>query len=593
MSATRSFLRKFLTWRIKHIKQKNFVLILSVVVGFASGLIAVIIKNAALWIENTLAKGVVHEYLDFLYVLGPLVGIILTLIFVQKVVKQRVYGGIPNTLYAISRQSGNIRRHNLYSSIIGSALTVGFGGSAGLEGPAVTTSAAMSSKLGQAFRMNRNTKVLLIGCAAAGSLAAIFNAPVAAIVFAIEVIMLDLTTASLVPLLLASIAAALTSRLYLGEDVLFRINIVGDAGLKGVMFFVLLGIFTGLVSVGFRTLFFSVSRFFEKMYSPMVRAVAGGLMLGGIIFLFPALYGEGYEFINAMAKDAPFTVINNGVAGLLGDGAYVGFILLFALIVFKVIATAITIGSGGIGGIFAPSLFIGSACGFFFAKVTNYVSETNLPIANFTLVGMAGLMAGVLHAPLTSIFLIAEITGGYQLFIPLMITVAVSYTTVRLFSKYSIYTEDLAKRGDLLTHDKDQAVLTLMKLEDVIDKDLLKVHPEETLGELVKNVSASTRNHFPVVDEKNFLVGVVSLDNIRTIMFNHELYETRHVEDYMTLPDEIIDLNDSMELVLEKFEKSGAWNLPVVYQNHYVGFVSRSKLFSKYREQLVSLTDMD
>lgn len=589
----KSLLQRFLAWQIRHLKQKNFVLILSVLVGLASGLVAVIIKNAAHTIEDVIAKGIVHEYLDFLYVLGPLIGIVLTVVFVRRIVRQRVHGGIPNTLYAISRQQGNIRKHNLYSSIIGSALTVGLGGSAGLEGPAVATSAAMSSKMGQAFRLSRNTKVLLIGCAAAGSLAAIFNAPVAAIVFAIEVIMLDLTTSSLVPLLLAAVAAALTSRLYLGEDVLFRINIIGDVGLKHVAFFVLLGIFTGLMSVVFRKVFFGVSRTFEKMYSPLTRAITGGLLLGGIIFLFPALYGEGYQFINAMAKDAPITVMNDSVAWLLGDGVYVWLVVFFLLILFKVIATAITIGSGGIGGIFAPSLFIGSACGFLFAKVSNQVWQTNLPVANFTLVGMAGLMAGVLHAPLTSIFLVAEITGGYQLFIPLMLTVAVSYTTTRLFSKYSIYTADLAQRGDLLTHDKDQAVLTLMKLEDVIDKDLVKAHPEETLGQLVSKVAQSNRNHFPVVNDKNVLVGVVALDDIRSIMFDRELYETRFVEDYMNLPDAIIYLDDKMEVVLEKFEKTGAWNLPVVYNHHYVGFVSRSKLFSKYRQQLVQLTDMD
>lgn len=593
MNSAKSLLRTFLAWRARHIKQKTFVLILAVLVGLASGLIAIIIKNAVLTIEEVIAKGIVHEYLDFLYVLGPLLGILLTMLFVQKIVRQKVYAGIPVTLYAISRQSGNIRKHNLFSSIVGSALTVGLGGSVGLEGPAVASSAAMSSKLGQLFRMNRNTKVLLIGCAAAGSIAAIFNAPVAAIVFAIEVIMLDLTTSSLVPLLLASIAAALTSRLYLGEDILFRVEIMKDVELNNILFFVLLGIFTGLVSVGFRKIYFSISRFLERMYSPLVKAIAGGLALGGLILIFPALYGEGYDFINAMAMDAPISVANTWIGDWFGDNVYVWFVLLFILIICKVMATAITIGSGGVGGVFAPSLFVGSTCGFLFSKVTNHFTESDLPIANFTLLGMAGLMAGVLHAPLTSIFLVAEITGGYELFIPLMLTVAISYTTVRLFSKYSMYTADLAQRGDLLTHDKDQAVLTLMKLEDLIDKDLLKVHPDDTLGELVKNVSASKRNHFPVVDDQNVLVGVVTLDNIRSIMFNHELYDTKHVEDLMNIPDEVIDLNDNMDLVLEKFDKTGAWNLPVVYNHHYVGFVSRSKLFSKYREQLVSLTDME
>lgn len=592
----RTLLKRFLAWRVKHITEKQFLLILSILVGISSGFVAVIIKNSVKLIkewENSAFIGDFHSYLYFIF---PLIGILITITIIRYIIRQPITPGIPSTLYAISKRKSLMKRHNMFSSLLTSVFTVGFGGSAGLEAPTVATSAAIGSNLGHTMRMNYKIKTLLIGCAAAGSMAAIFKAPIAAIVFAIEVIMLDLTMSSMVPLLLASISAVLTSTLFLGEDVLLHFDLKDRFVLSDVPFYILLGIFTGVVSLYFTKIHNFTSKLLDKVKKTYTKAIVGGLILGAILFAFPALYGEGYDTINAFisgsSRQVDKVAMDGGVFGLIDTSSFIPILIfLLLLVIFKAVSTTITLNIGGVGGIFAPTLFIGSVAGYFFAQVINFLGLKQVSVSNFTLVGMGGLIAGILHAPLTAIFLIAELTGGYELFIPLMIAAVISYTTIKIFNKHSIYTVQLAQRGELITHHKDQAVLTLMNLESEIENDFSTITSEMTLGDLVQVVAKSKRNIFPVIDDNGILLGMVQLDDIREIMFDQALYEETSVYDLMINPPDVINSSDNMDAVMEKFEATGAWNLPVVEKGRYVGFVSKSKLFSAYRKLLKEFSD--
>ena len=586
---TSTWLIKFNRWRTQYIKDKYFKLILSVLVGFISGLAAVIIKNSVFYIEHLLTGDFAAQYLNYFYFAYPLVGILIVVTFVKYILRKPIPHGIPNTLFAISSKNGIIKKHNLYSSVITSAITVGFGGSAGLEGPTVATTSAIGSNLSRIFRLNYKTKILMIGCAASGALAAIFNAPVAAVVFALEVIMLDLTMGSIIPLLMASASAAITSRLFLGKDVLFHFSLKDATTLSDVPYFILLGITAGLFSIYFTKLYMGIASFFERSDKVYFKAIGGGLFLGLLLFLFPPLYGEGYETINYLVEGDHSNTLSNSLIYQYRDNVYTVLVFLLAVALLKVFATAITFGSGGIGGIFAPTLFVGSIIGFLFSRLVNLFNLGNISESNFTLVSMAGLMAGILHAPLTAIFLIAEITGGYSLFVPLMITASISYLTVKFAVPNSIYTVQLAKRGRLITHHKDESVLTLMKLYREVETDFIPVRPEQNLGELVKVIARSKRNLFPVIDSDEQFLGVVLLNEIRDVMFEKELYETVTVEELMTNAPASISYHDSMKSVVQKFEETNAWNLPVLENGKYMGFVSKSKLFSAYRELLRDL----
>ena len=578
---------RFLLWRSKHLSHKYYVLFLSVVVGLLSGTAALIIKNLVFFIQWILTSGFAKDYHNYLYFAYPFIGLLITVYFVKKVVRQPVSHGIPNTLYAISKRNSNIRRHNIFSSIITSALTVGFGGSCGLEGPTVVTSAAWSSNLGRALNLNYKTKTLLIGCAAAGSMASLFNAPIAAIVFAIEVFMLDLTMSSMIPLLLASASAAITSRLFLGDEVLFHVKIYDAFSIQHVFYYVLLGIFCGLLSAYFSKVYFLISQFFERLKASYPKAILGGILLGIIVFVLPPLYGEGYDTINALINGKPLKLLETSLFYEYKNDFWVLTGFLLAVILFKAIATTITFGSGGVGGIFAPSLFVGSVAGYLFSRMINYIEFSKLSYTNFTLAGMGGFMAGVLHSPLTAIFLIAEITGGYDLFIPLMITASIAYLTAKYFNNHSVYTMQLAKRGELITHDKDRAILTLMQLKTVIENDFVSVHIEGKLSDVVKAIQQSNRNIFPVLDDNKKFYGFVLLDDIRNIMFKKELHDIITVLDVLTVSPAEISSKDSMDIVMRKFEETEAWNLPVIDHGIYVGFVSKSKLFSAYRNLLM------
>ena len=575
------------------LQRKHALILMSIVVGMASGLIAVILKNAVYGLRYLLTNNFAADRVNWLYAIYPVVGIVLTLWVVKKILRNQHPGpGIPSTLFAISRRKGQLKRKQMFAPVITSIFTVGFGGSAGLEAPAVQASASVGSNLAASLKMTYKVRILMIGCAAAGSLAAMFKAPVAAIIFAVEVIMIDLTTASLVPLLMASLTALLTTYLFLDEGQLLRLDDLAPFEWKYLGFYILLGIGAGLFSAYFSRIYLAITKYLQSFKQGSIRLVASSILLGLILLFFPALYGEGYDILNAYLRNDLKEVTLNSIFYDIPLDSWLLIGVLFFVMILKVISTALTLGSGGVGGIFAPTLFMGGTFGFLSAKtIEKTLDITDLPVGSFALLGMAGLMAGVLHAPLTSIFLIAEISGGYDLFVPLMFTAGIAYYTSRLFNRHTIYTTELAARGELITHNKDKAVLTLMSLKDEIETEFKTVYPEYSLRDMVQVISESKRNLFPVVDPQKRLLGIVSLDDVRPVMFNHELYDEIKVEGIMSLPPEIIQVSDRMEVVVKKFDESGAWNLPVINdQGEYLGFVSKSKLFSAYRQVLMEVS---
>jgi len=587
-----SLLKRFFIWRLKHISEKTFTYILSGLVGLLAGLAAVTLRNITFTIEGALDNLAVFSKNQVYFIL-PVIGLFLVYLFVKYISKKKIEHAIPSILFKLSKRSGLIDRSKIYIPLITAPLTVGFGGSVGLLGPAIASGSAISSNLGRLFHVNQQTRTLLIGCAAAGAISSIFKSPIAAIIFAVEVFSLDLTFASLLPLLIASVSSVLTSYFFLGDDLLFNFNFSDKFQIKDTLFYVVLGIGTGFASIYFTKMYFFILQFFERFKTKLLKLIVGGLAIGGMLFLIPPLYGEGFGFINNLLAGDHLSALGTTPFDAFKDNIWVVIALLFGITIFKAIAMTTTFAAGGAGGIFIPTMVMGSALGNVVAKVINnlglgfYVSETN-----FTLIGMAGLIAGVLHAPLTAIFLIAEITGGYELFIPLMIAVSMSFIIKKNAFDYTIYTRELALKGELLTHDKDQSVLTLMTLDSVIETNFIALNPKMTLGEMLhKGVAKSTRNLFPVIKKDKTLVGIILLDDVREIMFNQTLYDTTFVEDLMHNAPDIIDYkNDSMKDVMTKFQNSNAWNLPVVKDHKYIGFVSKSKLLTAYRRQLINFT---
>ncbi|MCD4679574.1 MAG: chloride channel protein [Bacteroidales bacterium] len=586
-----SLLGRFLLWRVRHISDRNFLLMLSVVVGLAVGFAAVVIKNSVFFIQSLLTSGFTINYQNYLYFIYPAVGLFAVVIFIRFIIKQSVGHGIPSVLYAISKNNGQIKRHNIFTSIITSALTVGFGGSVGLEGPTVATGGAIGSNLGRALHLNSRQITQLVGFACAGAMSAIFKAPITAIVFVLEVIMIDMTMSALVPLLMASVSAALTSYFFLGQDVLYPFEIKEKFMIGDVHFYILFGVFAGLVSVYFTRMYVSIERVFSRIKSWYYKLLAGGLSLGILIFFLPSLYGEGYEAINSCLNGNYGYLFDNSIFYIYKNNEVVILGLILLIILTKIIATSVTFGSGGVGGIFAPTLFMGANTGLFFAKTYNYFDIGHISESNFALVGMAGLISGVLHAPLTAIFLIAEITGGYGLFLPLMIVSVISYVTIRIFEKNSVYTIQLAARGELITHHKDKATLMRMQVKKLIETNFSTINADASLGDLVKVVSDSHRNVFPVVDKDKTFLGIVFLDDIRHIMFKPEMYDNTYVRNLMFMPDIIVQTDESMEEVAQKFHKSGKYNLPVLKDDKYVGFISRANVFSAYRKLLKEFSE--
>ena len=584
--------QKILELREKHIKDKRFVLVLAFITGLGCALAAFLLKSSIHFVQDIVKSLMANDSLNYWYLAFPAVGIIIASLFVKYVVKDDISHGVTKILYAISQHKAIIKLHNCWSSIVASSITIGFGGSVGAEAPIVLTGSAIGSNLGQFFKMDQRTLMLLVGCGAAGAVGGIFKAPIAGVAFVREVLLMDLTMTSIVPLLIASVTATAFSYLFMGNEVMFHFDNYAPFTLDRVPYLILLGVVCGLISLYFTRGMNWLEGIFRRLKVPYKKILVGGLMLGVLIFLFPPLYGEGYDTINALLTGECYNLFNQSFLYNYRFDAWAIVLYLSLIVFFKIFASAATNGAGGTGGIFAPSLFVGCITGFVVAEGLNIVGLP-VPHQNFAFAGMAGLMSGVMHAPLTGTFLIAELTGGYDLFMTLMITSVIAYLTIIVFERHSLYAMRLAQKGELLTHHKDRAVLTLMKMDNVIETDLSIVTPETTLGQLVKVISKSNRNLFPVVNPKTQrFVGVVSLDEVRNIMFRPELYDRYTVQELMNMPPARIVVNMPMDKVMDTFENTGAWNLPVVdEENKYIGFVSKSKIFNTYRKVLVHFSE--
>jgi len=594
MQNSKILFTKFLKWKYKHISNKQFINISAAIIGLLAGLGAVTLKNLTHLIQELLEGEFIREIHQVFYFIFPIIGLLLVLLTIKYIIKKPIGHGIPSTLFSISKLKGLMPRHQMWSSLITAPLTVGFGGSVGLEGPTVATGAALGSNFARLFHLNQTTRTLLIGAAAAGAMSSIFKAPIAAIVFAVEIFSLELTLASMIPLLLASITAVLTSYFFFGDDVLLHFNVQDKFELIDVLFYILLGVTSAMVSIYFSKIYFSVGNFFKRFDNPYKRLLIGGLSIGVIVYFIPPLFGEGFVTINNILKGNINEVITNNIFHTVTDDIWVIGALLFGLIIFKVVAMSFTFGAGGIGGVFAPTLFTGSISGYLVAMIINYSNlfTHQLSLTNFAMVGMAGLMAGVLQAPLTAIFLIAEITGGYELFIPLMIVASISFLITKRYIPHNIYAAELAKKGQLITHDKDKNVLMMLDVDKVIETNFILLTPDMYLGEIVNNaVAKSSRNHFPVVNEENEFLGILTLNDIRSIMFDKSLYEKVTVGSLMHGASDIIYYEkDSTEEILNKFKRTGAWNLVVVKKGKYFGFISKSRLLTAYRRKLIQVT---
>ena len=590
-----SWWNRLLLWREKHLPEKTFVVILALIVGIASGLAAVLLKTLIHIIASFLTSRFSIEQGNLLYLVFPAIGILLASMYVYYIAREPISHGVTRVLYAVALKKSRLKIHNMYSSLIASSLTIGFGGSVGAEGPIVFTGAAIGSNLGQAFKLKPQLLAMLVACGAAAGIAGIFKAPIAGVLFTIEVLMLDLTAGAAIPLIAASVAGATVSYAFTGYNVEFFFSQSEPFYASRIPYVILLGVFCGFVSLYFISFIDRIEARFKRLRNRWVRFAVGGITLSILIFLMPPLYGEGFEGVTQL--------INGDVTGIFNNSLFYGFrnntvavlLFLFALGAFKVFATAATNGGGGVGGTFAPSLFVGCMAGVFFAYLFNHLGfidpETPLSIKNFALMGMAGVMAGVMHAPMMGIFLTAEMTGGYELFLPLLIVSASSYGICRIFTPYGIYTRRLAKRGELLTHQKDHSVLTLMKMDSIIEKDFSIVHPDMSLKDMVDVIAQSRRNLFPVTDDEGKLIGIVQLDDIRNIMFRPDLYRRMNVDRFMAMPPARVVVGTPMEAVMKTFDETGAWNLPVVDEDgHYVGFVSKSKIFNSYRQVLKHYT---
>jgi CIC family chloride channel protein len=574
----------------KYTNNQQFIIIIAILTGLLSGLIAVVIKNSVHLIQWLLTFFVVSAYQHILYLFYPSIGIGIVYFLVRYVIRRKPKAEIPDVIYAIQRKEGKLPASNIWITTLLSSITVGFGGSVGLEGPSATTAASMGSNIAQFFKLNRKLTQLLIGCASAGAIASLFKAPIAGVVFALEIFMLDLTMSSILPLLISATVGAITSYLFFGNDVLYNFDIVELPNLKEIPFFIILGLFTGFFSIYFIKIKYLSHKIFRRFDKHWKRWLFGGLSIGIMIFFMPSLYGEGYQTVNSCLNGNFEFLFNNSPFYSYKNNIYAVLLIFFALIILKSFATFFTFEAGGIGGIFAPILFLGSSIGFFVSLILIQLGFNVVP-SNFAMVAMAGMLSGIMFAPLTGIFLIAEITNGYDLIIPLMIVSSTSYAIVRMVFKYSIYNQVLAERGIFFGHHKSKNVISSMKIADYIEKNFITVYLDDTLRKLTEVISKSNRNIYPVVDKNGFFLGIVFLDNIKHLIFKQELYDKIRVSDLYFMPEATIDINDSMENVVKIFYKTGNYNIPVVDKGKYVGFVSRANIFTAFQKEIDYLSE--
>ena len=580
-------LDRLIYWRERHISERYFILILSLLIGVTMALVAGFLKFIIHRIESFILQHI--EDHSYLYLIFPAVGILLSLLFVRYIVRDDISHGVTKVLSAISQRKSRIKPHNTWSSILASAITIGFGGSVGAESPIVLTGAAVGSNFGRLFRLEQRNLMLLIGCGVAGAIGGVFKAPISGLVFVIEVLLLDLTMASVLPLLVSSVSAASVAYIISGKEILFQFIQTDPYHIERIPLMILLGVVCGLMSLYFSKTMFRFEGELRRIANYRVRYLISAVILSLLIFLFPPLYGEGYDAVNILLDGQYTQLLEGSIFEAFSSSYWVVFAFFLLTVLFKVFASVSTNSGGGCGGLFAPTLFMGGLTGFIFSYLVNYFSSLNVFISpkNYILLGMAGLMAGVMHAPLTGVFLIAELSGGYNLFLPLMLVSLTSFATIRIFMPHSIYSLRLAEQGKLLTHQKDTAVLTLMNLESVLERDFEVVRPEMSLGEMVGVISVSHRNSFPVVDDRGMLVGIVELDNVRNIMFRPELYDRYKVRKIMVTPEVKISASMPMTEVMRLFDETKAWKMPVVDdEGRYLGFISKSAIFNSYREVL-------
>ena len=578
---------------LRGIPEKNLLLILSLFVGICSGLAAVILTTLVEHIKDFLTSRIVTAGETVLYLVLPGVGMLISMLLLRYVIKDKIGHGVTKVLVAVSKNESRIKPHNMWSSILTSSLTIGFGGSVGAEAPIVYTGAAIGSNVARMMGLSYRSMTILLGCGAAGAVAGIFKAPLAGVLFTLEILMFNISMTSMMPLLLSTVSATVISYLFLGNSLPF-VCTLSPFRMENIPFYILLGIFCGFCSLYFLRMTLTLEDKLSGFRNPYLKWLFCAVLLGLLIFLFPPLYGEGYGDLHPLLNGEE---VNYDGTTLLSGMLHTPWMVpvFFALVLLlKVFAMTFTNAGGGVGGTFGPTLFVGALAGFILARTINLVlsgSDFVVPEQNFVLVGMAGLMAGVMQAPMTAIFLIAEISGGYELLLPLILTATISFGTMRIFEKYSIYTKRIAHTGELLTHDSDQAVLTLLKMDDLIEKDFSPVSIDASLGDFVQTISTSGRNIFPVLDSGGHFQGYVSLEDVRSDMFRQELYASQHVYNYMHSAPEYVYEGESMDVVMHKFEKTDAWNLPVVKKDRtYLGFVSKSKIFSAYRDELRELS---
>lgn len=589
-----AILNDFHKWRKTHVPDIYMLYIISFIIGIFTALAAIVLKNLVHYVNQIVVDHIYSSQYGFLLLFMPTVGILLTVLFVRYIVKDDLSHGVTKILYSISKQKGDIKFHNSYTSMIASSITVGFGGSVGLEAPITYTGAAIGSNIGKWFGLTSKQLMLMVGCGAAGAVAGIFKAPLAGVVFALEIIMIDLTIVSIVPLLITSITSATLSYFLLGKGVMFTYTPEHEFILSNLPYYIILGVVCGFVSLYFTRMLFFIEKKFKKVTNFWIKIPIGGLSLALMIYFMPSLFGEGYIAIDNVLNGKGWMNANDSLlSGFMNTEWFLVAICLL-IIFLKPIASACTTGAGGIGGTFAPALFMGAITGFFTAAFLNLVfSALDLPAVNFGLVGMAAVMAGFMQAPLTGIFLIAEITGGFGLLTPLLVASTISFITMRMFEKHSIYTKHLAESKELVTHDTDQTALIQMNIASLIERDFIILNVKDKLGDLVRAVEYSHRNMFPVIDNDGYFIGMINQNNVKHLLFKNELYDSISVKSLMHWPSDIISVDDNMHDVAKIFSNSKNYNIPVLDNGKYVGYASRANVFSTYRKIVKDFSEED
>ena len=577
-------------WRLAHLSDRQTMILLAIPTGFLAGLAAVIIKFLTHSIRDFFFYiRSLETHLDLLFFVLPAIGILLTIIVIRYIIRREVGHGIPGLLYALSRNKGIVKPYTTFASIITSALTVGFGGSVGLEGPSVSTGGSIGSNIGQFLKLNQKQINVLIGMGGASALASIFQAPITGVVFAMEVFMIDISMTALIPIIISAFCAILTSYYFLGKAVEYEIIISESFIPANSLYYVGLGLVVGLVSAYFMRVYFDIGKQFGKFENPWLRFVIAAFGLGALIFVFPSLYGEGYETINAALNGRAEDILFNTIFEPFSNNIWIVIFIFVGIILFKAVATSLTFAAGGVGGTFAPALFLGAMTGMVYAMVINTLGIGDLDVTKFALVGMSGVIAGMLHAPLTGIFLIAEITNGYSLMVPLMIVSALSLAINRVFFNESIYTRSIAEKGVKVSFNKNETILSMMTSDNLIETNFSTIRPEQTLGDLVKVIASSTRNIFPVVAENGDFKGHILFDDVRTFMFDTKLYDTP-VEKIMVYPNYIINYDETIESIVQKFEESHKYNIVIVDHGKYLGYISRANVFTTYQATLKEIS---